>query len=569
MRLLIVAAGIVVYLTSFQGAFLFDDDPAIINNPNIRSLWPLQDAVSAPPQAPVAGRPVAALSLALNYAVGDLDPWGYHFFNLVVHLLAGLTLFGIVRGTLSGPRLNERHGSSARNVAAVVALLWVIHPLQTEGVTYVTQRTESLMGLFYLLTLYCALRGRDSPRPVFWHAAAIVACCLGMATKEVMVTAPVLVLLHDAVFGAGSIRRAVRSRAWFYGGLATTWIILAVLMAPGPRSKSVGLSHGVSAFQYALNQCEVIIGYVRLAFWPHPLILDYGTPLRLTLEQVAPHALGLAVLLVGTVVMLLRRPQLGFLGAWFFLILAPTSSFVPIATEVAAERRMYLPLAGIVTLVVVGVRRAMDLLPASVFGSPSRCRALAAALVLAVAIPLGCATSRRNAAYAEPNAMWRDVVVHRPQNARAQCGKAAALAAGGDYEGALRHYGIALQIEPNDSVTHHNVGGVLARMGRYDEAVERFAAAVALTPDFVIAQTSLGNALRLKGDLAGAIVAHQKAIEIDPTHGDAWYNLGLDLEAQGSRGQAVEAFQESVRLNPGHRSAQAALQAATSRPAEQ
>jgi len=565
MRFLIVAAAILVYLTSFRGVFLFDDEDAIVNNPNIRSLWPLQDAASARPQSPVAGRPVAALSLALNYALGGLDPWGYHFFNLVVHLLAGLALFGIIRGTLTGPRLEARYGAAASPIAAAVVLLWLIHPLQTESVTYVTQRTESLMGLFYLLTLYCALRGRNSPRPMVWHAAAVVACALGMASKEVMVTAPLLVLLHDAVFGAGAIRRSLRSRPWLYGGLAATWIILVVLAAAGPRSASIGFAHGVPVLQYVMNQCVAVIGYLRLAFWPHPLVLDYGVPQTLAVGQVAPYAAGVAMLLCGTIVALIRRPQLGYLGLWFFAILAPTSSIVPIATEVAAERRMYLPLAAVITLTVLIGRRLLALLPAPASSLWGR-RAVAAALVLAAALPLGYTASRRNLAYANAEAMWRDVVAHRPRNARAHCGLAAALAARGERDEALVHYQTALQIDPHDPITHNNIGGVLANMGRYDEAVAHFDEAVRLNPRFAIAQTSLGNALRLKGDLEGAVAAHRKAIDMDPDHADAWYNLGLDLDAQGDKAAASDAFVQALRLNPSHKGAQAAVHAATTRP---
>src|SRR2546425_11734408 len=139
--------------TSLAGVFVFDDGPAIADNPHIHHLWPLSTAMAAPPDSTVSGRPIVSLTLALNYALTP-DLWGYHAVNLAIHVLAALTPFGIVRRTLA---TGGRHVSdtSLTPLALCIALLWAVHPLQTSAVTYVVQRAESLMGLFSLLTLYC------------------------------------------------------------------------------------------------------------------------------------------------------------------------------------------------------------------------------------------------------------------------------------------------------------------------------------------------------------------------------------------------------------------------------
>ena len=178
----------------------------------------------------VGGRPVVSLTLAINYALGGMNVWGYHAVNLAIHILAAWTLFGVMRRTLLLPALQERFGSAATPLALAAALLWTIHPLQTESVTYVIQRTESLVGLFYLLTLYCVIRGADvrpaSDRPGT-RAPSAASCLLGMATKEVMVTAPLIVLLYDRTFLAGSFREAWRRRCGLYLALAATWGVVA------------------------------------------------------------------------------------------------------------------------------------------------------------------------------------------------------------------------------------------------------------------------------------------------------------------------------------------------------
>ena len=133
---------------------------------------------------PITRRPVVNLTLAVNYAIGGLDVRGFHVGNLLIHLLAALTLYGIVRRTLLSPLLKERFGHAASALALAAALIWSVHPLQTEAVTYLTQRTESLMGLFFLLTLYGAIRAASSPHPWKWYAATVAACALGMGCQR-------------------------------------------------------------------------------------------------------------------------------------------------------------------------------------------------------------------------------------------------------------------------------------------------------------------------------------------------------------------------------------------------
>ena len=200
---------------------MLDDDDVIVTNPTIRTLSPISRALSGPPQSSTAGRPIVNLSFALNYAAGGLNPAGYHAVNLVIHILCGLVLFGIIRRTLSHlphpPHLPDL-------VAFFSALVWLLHPLETEVVDYVTQRTESLMALAYLMTLYGFIRGSESDHRWRWYGVSIASCWLGMLCKESMATAPVMVLLYDVVFCAGSLSKALRERAALYGGLAASWI---------------------------------------------------------------------------------------------------------------------------------------------------------------------------------------------------------------------------------------------------------------------------------------------------------------------------------------------------------
>jgi len=172
---LVVCAGFYAYHNSLHGAFVFDDEVAILTNPSIRQFWPLWSVLSAPAGTVVSRRPIVNVSFAINYALGGLNVWGYHVVNAGIHILAALALYGIVRRTLRRPGLRERYGEGTAWLALAVALVWVVHPLQTESVNYTTQRTELLMGLFFLLTLYCVIRGAESSsRATAWYVVAVL-----------------------------------------------------------------------------------------------------------------------------------------------------------------------------------------------------------------------------------------------------------------------------------------------------------------------------------------------------------------------------------------------------------
>ncbi len=189
----------------------------------------------APPRSILSGRPLPAASFALNYAVGGLDPRGYRAANVALHVLAAVVVFALVRAT---PPAGD-----ASWPALAFAAIWLVHPIQTEAVTYVTQRTELMAALFYLLTLLAALRDR----PV----VAVVACALGMLSKEVMVTAPLAVVLYERAFRFPSFAAALRAHGRRYAALAATWAVMAASLLLVPRHESIGAGAGMTPWDYA------------------------------------------------------------------------------------------------------------------------------------------------------------------------------------------------------------------------------------------------------------------------------------------------------------------------------
>jgi tetratricopeptide (TPR) repeat protein len=553
----IVAAGLLAYANGLDGPFIYDDAP-LLEDRDIRRLVPPWQVIDASPYAGVAGRPVVHYSLALNYALGGLDVRGYHVLNLVVHLACTLVLLGVVRRTfdLAGGRLRE----ASRGLAAAVALIWMLHPLQTECVDYISQRSESIMGLFFLLTLYASIRALDADRRRSWTVVAIASCALGMASKEVMVTAPLMVVLYDAAFAGRPVARLLPERRALYAGLAACWIVLAGLMATGPRATSVGFSLGTSALDYAKNQCVVVLDYLRLVVWPHPLVLDYGYPRALSLGDVAPYATLLLALLAATAVLLVWRPRIGFPAAWTFLILAPTSSIVPIVTEIGAERRMYLPLAGPVVLAVAGGYLLIRQLR-----SGRNARRFGVALTLVLAALLAAGTVRRNRDYRSATSILRTAVAARPDNHRAHGNLGKALQLEGKLDEATAHYRRALDLRPDYPEGLNNLGSVFKAREQTDEAVEHFRRAIEVKPDYANAHYNLATTLQTLGRLAEAVVHYRQALRLEPDHARAHNNLGTALGSQGKLDEAILHLREALRLEPGYAEARRNLELALER----
>ena len=531
----LVAAVFAVYANSLGAPFLFDDGPAILRNQTIRSLWPPGIPLNPPLDgAGVTGRPLTNLSLAVNYAIGGLDVWGYHAMNVALHALAVLTLWGVLRRTL--PRLMPAPSNLGR-LAGVITLLWAVHPLLTESVVCVVQRNELLGGWFYLLTLYGFIRSTEADaKSTAWRFFAVAACLLGVASKEIVATAPLMVLLYDRTFVAGTFATAWRQRKGFYVALASTWLVLVWLMLGNQqRNGIVGYGLGISAWDYLLTQCRALTVYLKLAVWPRPLIADYGADIS-PLAEVWWRGLLILGLLGGTIWALRQRPVLGFIGAWFFVILAPSSSIVPLTTQTIAEHRMYLPLISVLVLVGAVIHRLAGNRPL-----------LAGGLLAAI---LASGTVLRNFDYRSEVKLWSDLLAHQPANARVHASLGYALAREGRWEDAATQYAGAVRLLPGYADAHNDLGNVLTQLNQPAAALIHFREAHRLKPDDPEINFNLGKALTAAGQPAQTVPLLAQALRLDPGLTDARVALGRALVALDRLPDAVAQYRKGLKHNP-------------------
>lgn len=555
LSLVIAALCGLVYSNTLHAPFIFDDTPTIIKSEFISPVGPLSKYLDLPRGSPVSGRPVSALSFALNYAVGEINPFGYHLVNIAIHAAAALLLFHFLLLTLKFKKpewLKDREVS----FSFFTACLWALHPIQTEAVTYVTQRTELLVGFFYFAVFCFFAQSFFSKRPELWRGLAVLACILGMGSKEVMAACPLLVLFFDRVFIASSWKDLFHKRKIFYCALASSWLFLIYLQLKLPHSYAAGFQfESVTGWTYLLTQAEVLFHYLKLVFWPVDLSVDYSDLKAVqSLWKVLPHGLFWICLLGFSFWGAIRGRILGFIGLWFFFILAPSSSFVPVVTELAAERRMYVPL---LSFSVFGVGALFWLLRRYSF--------LPVATLVILCAALGWGAWERNSQYQTEKSIWTDVLNKRPNSVRALNNLSVIAGSEGDYPLAEAYIRRAIELNPKqyiESITNYavslelisNYAVSLAGQGKLHEAQAVFNLIFTVkwepdrAPSLALAHFNYAKVMEQAGDLSLASREYQRAIDLDSGLAQARFNLGLVFVKQGKTEEATGVFKSLLAI---------------------
>ena len=549
--LLIVAAVAAVYANALHGPLLLDDTSTVARNVSIREPWSISRFFTHDVPGSLRGRPLVSLSFAINLAAGGIDLFGYRLVNILLHALTGLMAFAVLRRTLPYVQasLTARDAAVSASettpqgdaMALVCALLWVVHPLNTEVVNYLTQRTESMMAFWFMTALYFAIRGAGRLGERWWMAAAAVSAWLAVMSKEVALLLPLVVAGWDRVYVFPSLRAAWQARWRLYVAMASSWLVFAFI---GRAVYGDAGDVRVSPLGYALNQGPIVLGYLWLSIWPRSLVFDYGLPQALTLAQVWPSLLAILALLVGVAWLLWRRPKIGFWAAWVFVLLAPSSSIVPISTEVGAERRMYLPLIGIVVLLVVGASALLQRLGRSPVTIRRASLTAAAVAVLVLAI----VSVRRNQDYASGLAIWQTVVERRP-HWRAYEHYAIQLNDAGRVDEHIAYLRLAA---PESRDSRHALAAALLEKGEVADAISRFRDLIRERPDgsdIPLVRAELAQALTQSGDLAGAVEQYSAIKSLQPDRPRNRVALAIALEDAGDIDAAIAEYRGALALS--------------------
>jgi cytochrome c-type biogenesis protein CcmH/NrfG len=581
--LLILLAGVLAYSNTFQVPFTFDDAGQIVASPQVRDL-PM-----ALRELPLAPRALGRLTFALDHAVHGLDVTGYHVVNLVIHLLTALAVWALARTALQAA--GDADEARRRLAGLSAALLFVVHPLQTQAVTYVVQRYASLSTLLYVVSLLLYARSRleaDRTRSALRYAGSMLAALLAMRVKETAFTIPFALALYELLIVQGaSVAQRIRRLAIPLLLLAVVPVLHLLAHAPGASPSQGGsaamdsVARGgsdVSRIEYLLTQARVVVTYLRLLVLPVGQNVDHDYPLSRSLDlPVLASAVGLAALL-GAGVWLTRVGRsrasphalvAGFGILFFFLALSVESSFIPIR-DLIAEHRVYLPSVGVFMAAGAGIAAGAEGLRRR---SPRLDVAPAVALA-ALVLVLGVATWSRNQLWADPVALWSDAAAKSPGKLRPVLNWAGALRKRGDRQAALQVSLRGLSLPPTDNEEFLALGNVYRQIGDLRSARRLLEESLRLRPDFAHALMALGTVAWDEGNRVEAREHFQRAVEANPLLSGAHLKLAVALHETGEVERAYEEFELFVRYALPSEAAEAAqvarmlreMRAATTRP---
>ena len=520
----IFCLGILVYSNTFFCSFHFDDFRFIVDNPFIKNINNLQNIWQY-----YHGRFFVFLSIALNYHFNGLHVFGYHLFNLAVHLASAILVWWLTMLTLSTPAMKENKITQHANIISLFAgLVFVSHPVQIEAVTNIWQRAASMVALFYLasLTFYVKSRllqaDRSSSGPKkFYYIASLVMAVVALFTKENAITVPLMILLYEFTF-----LNTKRHLDWKYISpfLLTIFIVpVTLLFAKSETFQDFHgdlRGHGGATFpaHYFLTQFRVMVTYIRLSLLPINQNFDYDYPVFKSIFEIPVFSsfLFLITIFYWAIRLFSKYRLLSFSVFWFFLTLSPESSFWPMG-DVILEHRLYLPLAGYSIFLVSSMYY--------LFGK-NNIKTMLVMLMIVIGFN-SVLTFQRNKIWRDDLTLWGDTIRKSPQKARAYDGRGFAYFKQGKLTEALSDFNKAIKINPDYAEAYNNRGIIYSNQGRFIEAMSDFNRAIKINPNDVEAYNNRGFIYGSQGNFAGAIREINKAIKINPHFADAYNNRAV------------------------------------------
>ena len=543
---MLLLIGFVLYAHTLSSSFHFDDWHVIVNNPairdpgNLKAIWSVFNT-----------RFVAGLTYAFNYALGRLNPFWYHLFNIISHILSSLLVHSLILLTFQTPRMK---GNSLvvrkRPVAFFAALLFLVHPLQTQAVNYLWQRTASLAAFFYLCAMTSYVRTRLARTSSWGYLIAFFAAFLGLLTKETTGTLPVMLLLYEFCFFESWKENGRRRLLFLLPFLVTPCMIPILLRNAGPNLLSLlrheGSDYAMSHREYLWTEFNVMRTYLRLLWFPVRQNVDYDYPIAHRFFEPGTVLSFLLLAAIGLVSLktFRRQPLLSFGILWFFLTLSVESSFIRLR-DVIFEHRLYLPMAGF----AIFLPTALTLL--------LKDRRKFIALSLVILLTFSIATYRRNSIWKDEITLWQDTVRKSPGKARAHFALGVAYGEKRDLDKAIASYEKALQLNPAYVEAYNNLGAAYGSRGDYQRAIKEFRKSLQMDPGYEEARTHLKRAYDLAGLNQGiegnynkAIAYFEKSLRLKSDAPEVYCNLGTTHARKGDFDKAIRSYEKAIALKP-------------------
>ncbi len=545
-RILIAGLILWVFGQGVHGPFIFDDSIAIEKNPTFHqdSWWAV---LKGKRDTTYSSRPLINLSFAIDYKLYGLNPEPYRWTNIVLQIIIAWVLLGLLSRFLPiCLNSSEKNRYLTDWLALLVSLAWSLHPVQTECVLYITQRSEQFAALGIFLSIDGLIRHHLTGKKR-WLVMMFTACVVSMGFKQNAAVLPPILLLIDYAFLNGSFRKAYQSKPKAYLAIfAATWSICGAIILYNPNPSCTGTGFGVSRFEYLMTQSQVIWHYLINCYWPAGLCLSYDWPIVRGFSQVRLEFFSLAMLFVLGCLSLIKFPKLSCSILCIFLLLGPTSSVLPLVSEVAADRRISILSIIALLLPVVAVYRLVITIKCS------EKQALLAALSLSL-ITCVCYlpwTMKLSHFYDNPVVLWQHQI---DQNTRS---KECWIHLGEIYESqkqwapAWQCYQYHINAPQSNRLAHINLGYIEMNLQRYDRATNYYMTAINDSQFRNKALLGLGLVNKTTQQYDKAITYLRMALAENPDNESAALNLAGICNLKQEHQQAAELLQPFIAKQP-------------------
>jgi len=538
-----------VYFPSLHTPFIFDDIHKIVNNPDIKNLSNIPKKLVYPYnkknqlfERNDPSRPLVYLTYTLNYHFGKLNPSGYHLINIILHIFSVILIFFLTKKIFF-----YVYEKNFNLYSFFAALLFAVHPVNIDAVSYIFARSSILATLFYLMSLFFFIKKFESKKT---YALALFCFFLALASKPIAITLPVIILSFDYIFLSNFSFRKVLSKKYHH---LLFWIILVIYLVAryvylgGLGDVETNLTW--SRKSYFLIQPFMIIKYIKILLVPLGLcIYHYIAPPRSVFDYRVIISFFFVVLLFIFAYIKYRKKTSNskviiFSILWFFITLTPTSSFFPTAMAMA-ERRLYLAGFGFYLMLLFIFYYLFSINKKRTFKN------IFIAFIVTYISILSLTAWKRNKLYDNPIALWEEAADKYPQNDKPYSELGILYQREKKYEKAILNFEKVLRISPNNAIDHFNLGYLYQNLSLYEDAVCEYKKTIELNPNYISAYHNIGTIYYHQKKYKQAVKTYQKVIDINQARTDTYYNLGIIYSAQGDYKTAIKMYKEAVEINP-------------------
>jgi len=576
---LLVIVSLALFANTFSNPFIWDDKDLILDHAYIKDpgyipfLFTPQYWNHYSPSVKGQYRPVRAVTFALDYFLWKENPFGYHLTNVAVHTLNTVLAYFFLFWIVSSDR-SDRNGRNSRKeepqdnapswrqlagIPFLAAVLFAAHPIHTESITWIKNRSDLFALFFFLVSLFFFVRyagSADAHRSRSAYPLSVIFFACALLSKETAVVFPLVLAAFDVFFLRKDVRKAAMGALPFFA------VFLSYLVFKATALRGYGLSanlSGITPLSHILTVFKTIGYYLTLLAAPYNLKAERLMDLSHSFREpdVLFSMLSVALLVTIAIAAFRRSKVLSFALLWIFITLLPVSNILFLSSRPIAEQRLYIPSLGSCMILALIMRKTASLeirpIPKDIT------RSLVLLFSCALLASYAFTTVMRNRDWSDPVTFWLKTAESSPMSGRAYYNLGVAQEESGNHLDAIDAYRKSITLDPAYLPSYNNLGSSFREIGKYEDAVAMYKKVIEIDPHFAESYNNLGVISFESGKDEEAVELYKRAIENDPDYADAYYNLGIAYVRMGKRDEAIASLLKAIDTDPTNAEAYNAL----------